>query len=93
MPKRTMRMRGPGIEPGPLAGGDFKSSSPPLQHNDLAPVLPSGSGEKRREAAIECRPLATNVATCLLTLAVILGAPALDRWIAHRYQLSTRWCR
>lgn len=28
-----------------------------------------------------------------LVLAIILGAPALDRWTRHRYELSTRWRR
>lgn len=35
----------------------------------------------------------TSLVLHTMTLAVVLGAPALDRWIAHRYALSTRWCR
>lgn len=33
----------------------------------------------------------TQLTLHLLTLAIITGAPAVDRWIAYRYQLSTRW--
>lgn len=29
----------------------------------------------------------------VLVLAAIIGAPALDRWITHHYNLSTRWSR
>lgn len=33
----------------------------------------------------------TTLALHLLTLGAILAPPALDRWIAFRYHLSTRW--
>lgn len=35
----------------------------------------------------------TTIALHLLTLCAILLPPALDRWIAFRYDLSTRYCR
>lgn len=75
MPKLTGKMRGPGVEPGPLAGGDFKSVPCTLQDNNLAHVPPMGSGGKRQGAARNGGILATSsVTTAILTIAAILGA-------------------
>lgn len=35
----------------------------------------------------------STLALHTITVGIILGAPALDRWMQRRYDLSTRWCR
>lgn len=59
-PKLPSVMRGPGVEPGPVAGGDFKSSPALNEINHLARRRSSGaavSGSERQRAEARWLPI------------------------------------
>lgn len=72
-------MRRPGLEPGPLAGGDFKSSPHSNGRNDLGHPHPADRGAERKSAEAGGWGLATNLATSLRRAEI--NPTALVAWV------------